>query len=98
MKQNRLYKVIQQPLVSEKSIKITQHNQYAFKVDQSANKHEVKTAIEKLFKVKVEKVNMLNVKPKPKRFGMILGKQKGWKKAYVKLEPGYEIDTTGAQA
>lgn len=98
MNQEKLYKLLEQPIISEKSMFNTQFNQYTFKVRKDANKNEIKHAVEKLFEVKVDKVQMMNVKPKPKRFGRLTGQRNGWKKALVKLKEGYEIDITGAQA
>lgn len=90
IKNERLYKVIKGPLISEKSSTIADlHRQIAFKVVGSATKAEVKAAVELLFKnVKVKSVNILNIKGKEKRFSQRLGKRKDWKKAYVSLLEG----------
>lgn len=62
-----------------------------------ANKQDVKNAVEKLFEVKVESVNILNVKGKARRFGRVEGRTKAWKKAYVKLAEGHDINFVGAE-
>ena len=88
-------KVILEPYVSEKSARIGEKNrQVAFKVALSATKPLVKKAIEKLFKVKVERVQVLKTKPKTKRTRSGMGVRQGWKKAYVKLAEGHDIDFT----
>ncbi len=93
MNQERLLKVLLAPHVSEKSNRVAeQHNQVVFKVARDATKLEIKDAVELLFKVKVKGVTVLNVKGKRKRFGMIHGRRSDWKKAYVALETGHEID------
>ena|SRR5579862_4452846 len=93
MKQEQLMNIIQRPYLSEKaSIGTEKRREYVFEVIKSATKPDVKQAVELLFKVKVQSVNIVNVKPKPRRFGQIEGKSKAWKKAYVKLEEGQTID------
>jgi len=88
-------KLIQEPYISEKvSFVGEKNNQVAFKVAPDATKPEIKSAIEKLFKVEVTGVSILNVKPKIKRFRQRLGKRSGWKKAYVMLAEGNDIDFT----
>ena len=83
MKQERLYKVILGPLVSEKSAIVNeQSNQVVFKVLKNAAKPEIKEAIEKLFDVRVQEVRVLNVKGKTKRTRFGLGQRNDWKKAY----------------
>lgn len=98
MRNERLFKILLSPRVSEKSNNILSLNQYVFKVLKSATKHEIKQAVESLFNVKVENVRTLTVKPKNKRFNQMQGVQKGWKKAYVKLKDGYKLDIAGPQA
>jgi large subunit ribosomal protein L23 len=99
MKQERLLKVVIAPHMSEKaSIATEKRGEYVFKVAQCATKDEVREAVELLFKTKVEAVRILNVKTKPKRFGNIEGRSKAWKKAYVTLESGQQIDFAGGQA
>ncbi len=98
MKLEQLYSLIDQQFVSEKSsIAQADHNQYVFKVATKATKPQVKQAIEKLFNVKVQAVQVLNVKAKTRRFGQIQGTKKAWKKAYISLAPGHTIELTTAQ-
>ena len=98
MNQERLMQVILAPVVSEKSTLVADKNeQVVFKVVTDATKPEVKAAVELLFNVKVDSVNILNVKGKVKRFGRFTGRRKDWKKAYVCLVPGQEIDCSTAQ-
>lgn len=96
--QLRRFKIIERPHLSEKSTMLAdKHRQFVFKVLKSANKSEIKQAIECLFKVKVNAVQLLNVKAKSRRFKQIEGQLKGWKKAYVSLKEGYDIDFTGTK-
>ena len=89
----RLHQIILAPVVSEKSTRAAEKsNQAVFKVLRDARKPEIKAAIEKLFNVKVEGVRTLNVKGKSKRFGAFSGVRSDWKKAYVTLAEGQEID------
>lgn len=98
MSQEKLYKIILGPVVSEKSaIVAEQGNQVVFKVLKSANKAEISAAVEKLFKVEVEGVRVLNVKGKTKRTRYGMGKRNDWKKAYVRLAQGHEIDFATAE-
>jgi len=91
--QERLLQVILGPQISEKSTYIADKNeQVIFKVVSSATKPEVKAAVEMLFNVQVESVQTANVKGKSKRFGKFMGQRKGWKKAYVCLKPGQELN------
>lgn len=93
IKEERLYKVILAPVVSEKTaIATEQSNQVVFKVLKGASKSEIQAAVEKMFDVKVQTVNVLNVKGKTKRTRFGVGKRNDWKKAYVRLEQGQEID------
>ncbi len=93
MNDQRIYQIIKAPLISEKAANIGDvANQHVFKVATDARKDEVKQAVEKIFNVKVAKVRTANVKGKTKRQGMRIGKRKDWKKAYVSLEQGQEID------
>lgn len=97
MNQERLMKVILGPLVTEKSQMMAEkHNQVTFRVARDAEKHEIKQAVELLFKVEVENVQVANVKGKIKRFGGRLGRRNHWKKAYVSLAEGQDINF-GAQ-
>jgi len=89
----RLMKVVLAPVVSEKSTRVADKNrQYVFRVADDATKPEVKAAIELLFKAKVQDVTVSNVKGKEKRFGRYVGRRRNWKKAYVRLAAGQEIN------
>jgi large subunit ribosomal protein L23 len=97
MNPERIYTVLQSPHISEKaSIQAAESNQFVFRVAVDATKLEVKKAVEKMFNVKVQKVQVLNVKGKVKRNRYGLSKKPSWKKAYVRLEQGHEIDFTVA--
>lgn len=97
MSQERLMKVLLAPLVSEKTARIADSNrQYAFKVVPDATKPEIRQAVETLFDVKVTNVQVANMRGKMKRFGQMLGKRSNWKKAYVTLAEGQDIDFTAA--
>ena len=86
------------PVVSEKSYSLLEENKYAFRIHDSAHKTQVRQAVEQLFDVKVERVNVMRVKPKPKRRGYHRGVRPGWKKAVVQLREGDKIDIfEGAQ-
>ncbi|MDP9359934.1 MAG: 50S ribosomal protein L23 [Acidobacteriota bacterium] len=82
--------IIRRPLVTEKSTMMRDagDNILAFEVDSKANKIQVKSAIEELFKVKVEEVRLFNVRGKIKRMGRYQGKRRDWRKAYVRLKEG----------
>ena len=89
----RLMQVLLAPTVSEKSTYVGEkNNQVVFRVIQDATKPEIKAAVELLFKVKVKGVQVSNVKGKEKRFGRFMGRRRNWKKAYVSLMPGQEIN------
>ena len=90
--QGRSYEVIRSPLISEKSTFVSQFNHYVFKVSIDSKKHEIKSAIEKIFSVKVVSVNTLIHKGKKKRFKGKIGKRIDIKKAYIKLEKDNTID------
>ena len=95
MNNERLMKVVLNPLVSEKSsIAADANRQFTFRVATDATKREIAKAVETLFDVKVDRVQVVNVKGKNKRFGAILGRRSDWKKAYVRLKPGSDIDFT----
>lgn len=90
--------VLKKPVLTEKSLLLQQNeNKYTFDVDLAANKTEVKVAVEKMFDVKVESVNIMNVKPKTKRMGRYVGKTKRRRKAIVKLKEGYSINLFGEE-
>ena len=92
-KQARLLQILLAPHVSEKTNRLAErHNQAVFKVLRDATKPEIKGAVETLFNVKVKGVTVLNIKGKRKRFGAMQGRRSDWKKAYVSLEAGHEID------
>ncbi|MGH6885181.1 MAG: 50S ribosomal protein L23 [Geminicoccales bacterium] len=89
----RLMNVVLAPVVSEKSTLVADKNrQYVFRVADHATKPEIKAAIELLFKTKVQSVTVSNVKGKEKRFGRFIGRRRNWKKAYVRLAAGQEIN------
>jgi large subunit ribosomal protein L23 len=89
----RLMTVLLAPVVSEKGTFIAdKHNQVVFRVMQNATKPEVKAAVELMFKTQVDSVQISNVKGKKKRFGTHAGRRRSWKKAYVSLKPGQEIN------
>lgn len=91
--EERLMQVLLAPQVSEKATYVAdKYEQVVFRVDRAATKPEIKAAVELLFKVEVESVQVANVKGKVKRFGRMLGQRKGWKKAFVCLKPGQEIN------
>ncbi|ACR13209.1 50S ribosomal protein L23 [Teredinibacter turnerae] len=93
MNQERLYKVLLGPVISEKAAMAAEiANQAVFKVVSDASKSEIKAAVEKLFNVSVEGVRVLNVKGKTKRTRYGMGRRSDWKKAYVTLAEGSEID------
>ncbi|WP_075186002.1 50S ribosomal protein L23 [Teredinibacter haidensis] len=98
MNQERLYKVLLGPVISEKSAVVADiANQVVFKVVADAEKSEIKAAVEKLFNVSVEGVRVLNVKGKTKRTRYGIGRRSDWKKAYVSLAEGSEIDFEAAE-
>lgn len=88
----RAYTILRSPVVTEKATTLSQFRQFVFKTTACANKVEIKKAVEKVFKVKVEKVNTLTIKGKNKRFKGVLGKRSDLKKAIVTLEKGHTID------
>jgi large subunit ribosomal protein L23 len=93
MNQERLMQVLLAPQVSEKATFIAdKHEQVIFRVAPDATKPEVKGAVELLFQVAVKSVQIANVKGKHKKFGRVMGRRKSWKKAYVCLQPGQEIN------
>jgi large subunit ribosomal protein L23 len=89
----QLAKVLQGPVISEKSTLVAeQSRQFVFKVIKQSTKQQVKDAVELMFNVEVDSVRVLNVKGKEKRFGRSVGQRSDWKKAYVKLKAGHDID------
>ena len=96
MNEARLYQVLLSPHISEKSsVAADRANQIVFKVATTATKPEIKAAVEKLFNVQVERVQVSNVKGKSKRLGARMGRRSDWKKAYITLQEGQEIDFLG---
>lgn len=95
MKQEKLLTVISRPVITEKAAIATENaNNYVFKVAGDATKSDIKAAVEAVFPVQVESVRVLNVKGKTKRTRTGLGRRSDWKKAYVKLASGQQIDYT----
>jgi large subunit ribosomal protein L23 len=98
MSQERLMTVLLGPHVSEKGTVLAEkHNQMVFRVRPDASKAEIRKAVELMFEVKVEGVQVVNVHGKHKRFGRMAGKRANWKKAYVRLAEGQDIDFLGAE-
>ncbi|MDH3932038.1 MAG: 50S ribosomal protein L23 [Chromatiales bacterium] len=96
MNRERLMTVLLGPHVSEKSTTVADdHNQIVFRVRRDASKTEVRRAVEMMFEVEVEGVQILNQGGKQKRFGRTMGKRSDWKKAYVRLKAGQDIDFLG---
>ena len=97
MSKERILQVLLAPHISEKASLVADSNsQHIFKVLPDANKSEIKQAVEELFEVKVAQVRVMNVKGKTKRFGQRNGKRSDWRKAYVTLAEGQDIDFAGA--
>ena len=98
LNQERLMTVLVGPHVSEKtSIIAEKNNQICFKVRRDSTKKEISQAVEMMFEVKVDKVQVTNVRGKSKRFGQTMGKRADWKKAYVTLAEGHDIDFLGTE-
>ena len=94
-----LYQVILAPHVSEKSTRVAEKNsQIVFRVRRDASKPVIKQAVEKMFNVQVESVTVTNVKGKEKKFGKTPGRRQDWKKAYVRLKPGNDINFAGIES
>lgn len=85
------HNIILGPVISEKSTKLKEKGEIVFRVEPSANKIEIKKAVEELFKVKVERVRTANFQGKMKRWGRFEGRRRDWKKAYVKLKEGEKM-------
>ena len=97
--EGRLMQVLVAPFVSEKATMVAEKsNAVTFKVLQSATKHEIKAAVELMFKVEVKGVSVLNTKGKTKKFGKTMGRRDNVRKAYVMLKPGQELNLTGEAA
>ena len=96
--QERLMTVLLGPHLSEKSTRVAEdNNQVVFRVRRDSTKQEVRRAVEMLFEVQVEQVQIVNCRGKVKRFGQTLGRRQDWKKAYVTLAEGNDIDFLGAE-
>lgn len=91
MNQEKIFKILLAPRVTEKATMLKAYGQYVFKVCNCANKIEIAAAIKALFNVEIKSVRVCNVKGKTRSFGRIQGQRKDWKKAYVTLKEGYEI-------
>ena len=99
MNEERMMEILQGPVISEKSTLIGElHRQVVFRVRKNARKLEIKRAVEKLFEVEVEKVRVANVKGKVKTFQRKIGYRSDWKKAYITLKEGHDIDFLGAES
>ena len=94
VKNEKLFTVLRAPHLSEKSVRLQEVNQYVFEVAPGADKAQVKAAVEAMFNVKVQSVNLANVKGKTKAFRQRAGSRSGWRKAYVRLHEGQSIDMT----
>lgn len=94
---NSLHNVIIRPVVSERSFDLMESGKYTFEVAPKAPKEEIALAVEKLFNVRVTKVNTMSVKPKNKRVRYAIGKTRSWKKAIVTLAEGDSIEIFGNQ-
>jgi large subunit ribosomal protein L23 len=98
-KEDRLAQILLAPVISEKATSVAEkHNQVMFKVLRDATKPEIKAAVELMFKVEVDAVNVVQVKGKVKRSGRTIGRRDHVKKAYVSLKAGQELNFTGEAA
>ena len=98
MNQEQIMKVLIAPIVSEKSTRLADENrQFVFKVVKDASKPDIRKAVELMFDVKVDAVQIANVHGKTKRFGQSIGKRSDWKKAFVTLAEGHDINYMGAE-
>lgn len=98
MNQEKLYNLVRRPVITEKAATAAERsNQYVFHVDSAATKPEIAAAIEKVFGVSVANVRVLNVKGKTKRTRTGIGRRSDWKKAYVQLADGQQIDYTATE-
>lgn len=98
MNHERLTQILRRPLVTEKTTRVrADGNQIVFEVLLDANKREIKKAVEDRFQVTVKSVTTARMKGKPKRFGRFQGRRSDWKKAYVRLADGEDIDFFGAE-
>ena len=90
-----IYNIIKNPVVTEKTTKIAENNQFVFKVDVSSSKESIKKAVEKIFKVKVKNINTIKIKGKTKVFKGTKGRRADYKKAIVSLKEGENLDYSG---
>jgi large subunit ribosomal protein L23 len=94
----RLLDILVEPRITEKATRIGEENrQFVFRVIRDASKPEIKAAVEQLFEVQVDSVQVTNMSGKQKRFGVTSGRRANWKKAYVTLKQGFDIDFSGAK-
>lgn len=94
----RLLDILVEPRITEKGTRIGEdHRQFVFRVLRDASKPEIKAAVEQLFEVEVDSVQVANMIGKQKRFGVTPGRRANWKKAYVTLKQGFDIDFSGAK-
>ncbi len=89
------YEIIKQPVVTEKTTKMSENNQFVFKVESTSSKENIKKAVEKLFKVKVKSINTIKIKGKTKIFKGTKGRRSDYKKAVVTLKSGETLDYSG---
>ncbi|HUL12832.1 MAG TPA: 50S ribosomal protein L23 [Methylococcaceae bacterium] len=93
MKQQDIIRVLQAPVISEKGSRLAEQEKcFVFRVRKASTKGHIKRAVEMMFNVKVDSVHVLNVKGKIKRAGRFIGERSDWKKAYIKLKPGFDIE------
>ncbi|WP_196139403.1 50S ribosomal protein L23 [Aliikangiella sp. G2MR2-5] len=97
MNQERIMSILLAPHVSEKASIAAEKGEFVFKVAKNATKLEIKKAVEAMFDVKVERVTTAVAKGKTKRTGQVSGRRSDWKKAYVSLQEGQDIDFVGAE-
>jgi large subunit ribosomal protein L23 len=97
IKDVRHYDAIVAPVITEKATLASENNQFVFKVARNATKPQIKAAVELMFKTKVDSVTVSNVKGKKRRFGRVEGRRRNWKKAYVRLAAGLEINFAATQ-
>jgi large subunit ribosomal protein L23 len=97
MNQEKIYTVIRAPRISEKSARMAENSKYVFDVDTTATKAEIKTAVEALFNVTVNAVNVINIAGKRKVFKGRSGRRNGLRKAIVSLQPGQQIELMSAE-
>ncbi len=98
LREEQLYKVLLAPHISEKGTRVADKNrQFVFKVRADARKPDIRRAVEKLFQVEVQSVQVVNLAGKAKRTGQIKGRRQDIRKAYVRLKPGFDIQFVSGQ-